>query len=209
MKLVSYNKIIRNIIAAEILEALSNGDCPDEFYREDMEIKFNSRSGCVYLVNCDYQVAMMNDGKLEMFYTLGYSGDEGFVDDLKELYDNGDICDEDLEELYDIFDRNSVDYVKEDEEMQSCRYCLSDYKRLDVEDTLELVKEVLPNSFENTKKFNQLVINLSIVLDDYSDKLCRNCFEIALKELICVVDFDKETVEDIEETFINKINDMV
>ena len=46
----------------------------------------NTNSGFVFLVNEDYQSAMMNGDKLESFYSTPYNGIEGFFDDLLEEY---------------------------------------------------------------------------------------------------------------------------
>jgi hypothetical protein len=43
---------------------------------------FNTHSGCVFLTNSEYQVAMLNDETLESFYTDFETGEEGFLEDL-------------------------------------------------------------------------------------------------------------------------------
>ena len=65
-----------------------------------------------FFVNDDYQVAMINPNtnKLEIFYTLSYSGTEGFADELKEMYEDGDITDED-----DIEDMRYLGIIEYDE----------------------------------------------------------------------------------------------
>ena len=70
-------------IAGELLIAMSNGELPDEFYDSGTQVMFNTHSGNVFLTNEDAQVAMFNGNKLEMFYCLPYSGEEGFAEDFK------------------------------------------------------------------------------------------------------------------------------
>jgi hypothetical protein len=48
----------------------------------------NRNSGNVFLTNSDYQVAILNNGKLESFYCCGNCGNEGFLEDC-QLNDNG------------------------------------------------------------------------------------------------------------------------
>jgi hypothetical protein len=72
--------------AKNLLDAYLNQDIPNEFYENKIKIMFNKRSGFVFLTNSEYQVLMLNDGKLEMFYSLPYEGEEGFAEELKEQY---------------------------------------------------------------------------------------------------------------------------
>jgi hypothetical protein len=48
---------------------------------EGISVEFNTRSGNVFLVDEDYNVAMLNDGDLEMFYSCPECGHEGFKED--------------------------------------------------------------------------------------------------------------------------------
>lgn len=75
-------------LAEELLKAWRVQGLPDEFYNEEVEIFFNTHSGYVFLSNCEYQVAMMNDNKLEMFYTDFETGEEGFLEDLSKEAQN-------------------------------------------------------------------------------------------------------------------------
>ena len=86
-----------------LLRAKRTQGLPDDFYDEGVRPAFNRNSGNVFLVNDDYQVAMMNGKKLESFYTLMGTGHEGFLEDLQDEYDNGYIDDEDdLEQFEQI-----------------------------------------------------------------------------------------------------------
>tara|TARA_E500000318_G_scaffold111024_1_gene128154 strand:- start:4533 stop:4874 length:342 start_codon:yes stop_codon:yes gene_type:complete len=89
----------------DLLDQYIENGLPDDFDSDGLKPAFNMNSGNVFFTNDEYQVAMINPntGKLESFYTLPYNGDEGFADDLKEMYDDGDITDEDdIERLRDI-----------------------------------------------------------------------------------------------------------
>jgi hypothetical protein len=73
-------------MAMQILQAWDDGGLPDDFYEDGVKFAFNRNSGNVFLVNGDYQVAMMNGDRLESFYTSPYEGREGFFSDLLEEY---------------------------------------------------------------------------------------------------------------------------
>lgn len=62
----------------ELLKAWDKQGLPEEFYDDQVTVMFNTHSGNVFLTNSDYQVAMMNGEKLEMFYTCPNCGNEGF-----------------------------------------------------------------------------------------------------------------------------------
>jgi len=72
-------------MAAELLTALDQ-NCPDDFDLSEVQIMMNFNSGNVFLVNGDYQTAMMNGDDLESFYSTPYSGHEGFWGDLVNQY---------------------------------------------------------------------------------------------------------------------------
>jgi hypothetical protein len=89
----------------DLLDQYIESGLPEDFDDTGLKPAFNMNSGFVFFTNDDYQVAMINPNtdKLEIFYTLSYSGEEGFADDLKEMYDDGDITDEDdIEQLRDL-----------------------------------------------------------------------------------------------------------
>ena len=95
-------------MAKDILDALMNNGYPDDFYEDDVSIAFNPNSGYVFLTNSEYQSAIEVDGKLEMWYYLSYAGTEGTAEDLYDKFKDGDIDEEDYEELAEIFDRNGM-----------------------------------------------------------------------------------------------------
>lgn len=93
-------------ILEELLKAMREQGLPNDFYDEGVHAMMNQSSGNVFLTNSDYQVAMLNGDKLESFYFLSYYGNEGFLDELIEEYDNGNIKPEDFEQLADICEAN-------------------------------------------------------------------------------------------------------
>lgn len=88
-------------MARELLGAWVDQGLPDDFEYDGVNIEFNPNSGCVFLVNSEFQVAMMNGDKLESWYTLPYSGEEGFKEDFQDR-DRDEFQEDDLEYLIDI-----------------------------------------------------------------------------------------------------------
>lgn len=76
---------------------------PDAFYDSGVKPAFNRNSGFVFLVNDDYQCAMLNDdtGKLEMFHSTPYEGHEGFLRDLVQEFTPDDLHRDDVEYIRD------------------------------------------------------------------------------------------------------------
>lgn len=92
----------------ELLQAMREQGLPDDFYDNEVTPMMNQYSGNVFLTNSEYQVAMMNDDKLESFYTLSYSGSEGFIDELYEQFQGDYINSHDLEQLATLLDENGM-----------------------------------------------------------------------------------------------------
>jgi hypothetical protein len=82
-----------------ILHAWNENGLPDGFECEQVRPAFNMNSGNVFLVNADYQTAMLNGDTLELWHFLPYSGQEGFLSDLLEECDPASLNAEDLEYL--------------------------------------------------------------------------------------------------------------
>jgi hypothetical protein len=89
---------------------------PDDFNDSGVKVAFNKGSGNVFLVNEDYEVAMFNSvsGRLESFYTSPHDGEEGFFDDLKEVYPS--MHREDQQWFRDIAKRLDEELPVEDDE---------------------------------------------------------------------------------------------
>lgn len=69
-----------------LLDAMINHGLPDQFYNDGVHPMFNKMSGHVFLTNSEYDVCMIVDGKLEMWYSSPYEGKEGFFGDLLAEY---------------------------------------------------------------------------------------------------------------------------
>jgi hypothetical protein len=72
-------------MAADLLTALKDRDLDrTERLGSNVAIEMNPNSGNVFLVDEDFNVAMMNGKYLEDFYSCPKCGNEGFKDELKE-----------------------------------------------------------------------------------------------------------------------------
>ena len=71
-------------MAEELLHEWNNGNLPEDFYDDEVQIMMNTMSGNVFLTNSEFQVAMMNGGDLEMWYYCSECGNEGFQEDFDE-----------------------------------------------------------------------------------------------------------------------------
>lgn len=72
-------------LLVSLLDEWNKNGLPDGFEYDNVRPAFNMNSGNVFLVNDSYQVAMMNEDTLEIWHSLPYSGEEGFLADLLEL----------------------------------------------------------------------------------------------------------------------------
>jgi hypothetical protein len=88
----------------DILNAWVENGLPDDFDHQGVKPAMNTASGYVFLVNEDYQVAMLNDNKLEIFHTLPYGGAEGFLSDLVEEYHPNDLNEDDVQYILNAAD---------------------------------------------------------------------------------------------------------
>jgi len=74
-------------MAEEIMESVRKNGLPsDSISDKGFEIQFNPSSGCVFLVNEDYQCWMMNGDELETWYNCPECGNEGFKEDILEYH---------------------------------------------------------------------------------------------------------------------------
>lgn len=86
-------------MAEELLKEWRIQGLPDDFYDEDVTVMMNTHSGNVFLTNSEFQVAMINDDKLESFYNCPECGNEGFLDKVKEMADDSGCCKEYIEQV--------------------------------------------------------------------------------------------------------------
>ena len=85
----------------DILSAWLSTGLPEPFDNTGVKPALNKNSGYVFLVNDDYQVAMLNGGRLELFHSLPYSGYEGFLSDLITEYCPGALDEDDVQYIRD------------------------------------------------------------------------------------------------------------
>lgn len=90
----------------KLIGAMEAQGLPDDFDNDGVHPMMNRASGNVFLTNSNYEVAMMNGNDLESFYFLSYHGNEGFLCDLLDEYENGNIEPEDFDQLADICEVN-------------------------------------------------------------------------------------------------------
>ena len=81
---------------------------------DGVKVEFNLNSGYVFLVDENLNTAMINpdSGLLENWYFLSYNGNEGFLSDLLEDLKNGNISDEDKEELWGLMNEEQREGLK-------------------------------------------------------------------------------------------------
>jgi len=65
----------------QLLKAMEEQGLPDGFSREGVHAMFNRNSGWVFLTNEDYQTAMLNGDKLEVWHHCPDCGCGGFEQD--------------------------------------------------------------------------------------------------------------------------------
>jgi hypothetical protein len=81
----------------DIFDAWLKNGLPEGFEQDNVRPAMNMNSGYVFLVNDDYQVAMMNGDELEIYHTLPYSGLEGFISELLDENNLDDLHNDDIE----------------------------------------------------------------------------------------------------------------
>lgn len=94
----------------EILQSYQKYGCPDDMYEDGLQIMHNTESGMTFMTNSEYQVAVMENGKLESWYFTPYEGYEGTLDMLLEKVENNEIESvDDLEYIAEICDSLDLD----------------------------------------------------------------------------------------------------
>jgi len=83
--------------AGRILLTLKTKNDETRFLGSQVKLEFNPNSGNVFLVDDDFNVAMMNGDKLEDFFTCPECGHEGFIEDMK--HEGGKGCREYLKQI--------------------------------------------------------------------------------------------------------------
>lgn len=85
-------------LAGELLSALKTDKDNTRFLSHGVAVEFNPNSGNVFLVDEDYNVAMMNGEMLEDFFSCPICGHEGFLEDMKHGKGNKE-CQEYLKQI--------------------------------------------------------------------------------------------------------------
>ena len=67
----------------DLLNAWKEQGLPKDFYDNEVVPMLNRDSGNVFLTNSEYQVAMLNGSKLDIFNICPVCGCEGFPEDCK------------------------------------------------------------------------------------------------------------------------------
>jgi hypothetical protein len=75
-------------LLVELLTAWDKQALPEDFCDDEVRPMMNRNSGNVFLSNSEFQVAMMNGDKLEMWHSCSNCGHEGFLEDC-QLNDDG------------------------------------------------------------------------------------------------------------------------
>lgn len=97
-------------MAGDLLKAICKNGYPDDFDDEGVRIEFNPNSGDVFLTNDNGDVCMDDsDGNLYSIYWLSYKGNEGSIEELIEQYDDGDVSENDYEELANLCENNGFE----------------------------------------------------------------------------------------------------
>lgn len=89
-------------ILEKLLKARRENGLPESFHNDGVKPAMNADSGNVFLVNSEYQVAMMNGDKLELFISTPYEGIEGFLVDITEEKSPNDLYADDIQYIQDV-----------------------------------------------------------------------------------------------------------
>jgi hypothetical protein len=88
--LADFGNIERDEAALLLVTLNGRNDKTKHFGSNGVVVEFNPYSGMVFLVDEDYNVAVMNDGKLEDFITCPNCGNEDVASEFKK--NNEDVC---------------------------------------------------------------------------------------------------------------------
>ena len=93
----------------KMADKLLENELPIQFSTGGVRIAMNKNNGCVFLVNDDGQVAMMNGDEVAIFHTTPYHGYEGFLEDLLDLYPPDYLNGADVRYLREAAEAEAVD----------------------------------------------------------------------------------------------------
>ena len=96
------------LIATELLKAYAENNKTEVFKERFYKLKdigYNNYSGDVFLTDENSNCGMLNDGIIDLYFSLPYDGKEGFLQDLVNDYDPHSLDKEDLKQM--------LDYIKD------------------------------------------------------------------------------------------------
>ena len=96
-------------LVVELLTAWQDHGLPFDFDEDEVVPMFNRSSGYVFLTNANYEVALVQGGRLVSHYWLSYEGHEGTLEELEDEYRaNGHTWHpDDIEQLEQIREANT------------------------------------------------------------------------------------------------------
>lgn len=130
--------------AADLLKALSEAN-DTEYLGDEVAIEFNPNSGNVFLVDEDFNVAMMNGDRLEDFHVSPYEGHEGFISDL-------------VDEQDDTWNQEDIDWLSEIQSNPSDDDDDEQYQK----DVSDLADEILNKAIAKGEPFSEGLSNWAI-----------------------------------------------
>ena len=86
-------------ITIKLLTSWQKHGLPNNFLEKEIIIMFNKESGNVFLTNSEYQVAMLNGNKIELFYSCPVCGHEGFLEEMEKHGEENEECQKFLREI--------------------------------------------------------------------------------------------------------------
>ncbi len=99
-----------NMLKDILVEWLEGKGLPVNFDTTGIKPAMNRNSGYVFLVNEEYQCAMINDesGELELHHSTPYNGHEGFLKELVAERKPDEYSGDDLEYLVDAIEAENL-----------------------------------------------------------------------------------------------------
>lgn len=113
MSYYTENLVEFGIREREMAAVLLLAGLPENFSDDGVKLAFNKSSGNVFLINEEYQVAMMNGDEIEIFYSTPYESLEGFIGDLmaenKAENKAEDLAQEDIDFILEMAKRDGAE----------------------------------------------------------------------------------------------------
>lgn len=84
---------------ADLLKAYAKNGA--DFLGDNVQWEYNPTSDSLFLIDEDYNVAVMNGDKLEQWHSCAYCGHEGFAEDFEHEPEDPD-CTEEMERVKSV-----------------------------------------------------------------------------------------------------------